>query len=361
MQQNLFNIEQKIEQSTTTIAELRIPIFLPFKQIAHNSKIALDFKKSGGKISFQTSWGKVTIRGRKLLTDVHRDICDCIFSYNNKVDTLVTGEIDIYFTLTNILRRYGLKNPNANISWLKDRIEEIRDTTIEYVDNKGNSFDYNIFSNLVYIEDMKLYKVTLGKGYVKFYETQISLSYKKEVPKLLEIESSLIKAIIRWFFTHSDESKYKLSTVFEAIGARIDSMSLRMLQANKKTIKDNIHELNQFGIDYDSFEEMFYYAGNQNVSFIPSLFDLKKQTQITNKSEIRKTQITEGFPEKILIDEKVYNVVALQIDYDNNELPTVCDVIFSDGSVMKINNQSKEQYSEFCDKVFAWLNKNMTE
>lgn len=157
--------------------------FLPFKQLAHNSELALLFDKNGGKVTFETSWGKVTIRGRKLLTEVHRDILICITRYNVKTIYVETGEVDIHFKLSGILKYFGQKNPNANIDWLKDRIEEIRDTVISFKDKKGNSFDFNIVKSLVYLESEKLFQMTLDKKYVNFYFEKNKISYQMQSNK----------------------------------------------------------------------------------------------------------------------------------------------------------------------------------
>lgn len=354
-QGKLFEIEEKIEKSTATIAELRIPIFLPFRQLAHNSKLALSFKKNGGKMTFETSWGKVSIRGRKLLTDVHRDILDCISSYNIKTSHVAgTGEIDIYFTLTGILKHYGQKNPNANVSWLKERIEEIRDTTIVYEDTKGNSFDFNISSGLIYLESERLYKMTLDKKYVKFYAEQLTINYKKELSNLLDIKSPLVKQIVRWFFTHRKEVKYSLAIVFETIGLRGDLMSIRMLQTHKKIVKDNNHILNRFGVDYDHVDEVFYYAGNKNVSFIPSLFSNTALINSNGNLNLLKG-VNIAHEENVLMIKEIELITSL----DDDCLIEKANIYFVDvENCISLNNKEKLDESEFNSKIQEWINTN---
>ncbi len=352
-QLSLFNIEKKIEQSTATVAELRVPIFLPFKKIAHNSNLALDFKKKGGKLSLETSWGTVTIRGRKLLTDVHRDILDCIYTYNSKTMLCPNGEIEIFFTLTNILKHYGLKNPNANISWLKERIEEIRDTAIDYKDTKNNSFDFNIISNLAYLEENKMYKITLDRRYVKFYETELSINYKKELPSLLKVDSALIKTIIRWFFTHSAQCSYKLTTVLEAVGIKTDVMSDRMKQINKKTIRESIATLNKFGIDFNVNDEIFFYSGNQNVAFIPSLFNqYNDSSKIITLKEFDDCKNIE-----ILIDDKKYIIANVDFTIEDDDILDAT-IKITTGEVLKLSNKNSKSENDFKKEVFSWIEEN---
>jgi len=271
----LFNVVDKIENSTTTITELRIPIFSPVQKLSGNSVTAREFKKNGGIRTIETSWGKVEIRGRKLLTQVHRDLLDCIYTHATKIMPLPNDEVVIIFSQTKILKEYSGEEKSkaweTQTKWLKEKIKEIRDITVNYVNTKGDSFDFNLISHLDYLEEHKAYSITLDSRYLKFYERELSINYKKELPKLLKIDSALIKAIIRWFFTHKKESKFKLITVFEALGFPVDSP--KSLQVAKREVKSRVGELQSFGIDYNPKEEIFYYRGNEAVGFIPSLLN----------------------------------------------------------------------------------------
>ena len=278
-QPTLFNVVEKIESSTATVTELRIPIFSPVQKLSGNSVTAREFKKNGGIRTIGTSWGKVEIRGRKLLTQVHRDLLDCIYTHASKVLPLPTGEVVLVFSQTKILKEYSRDSKSDHwenqTKWLKEKIKEIRDITVNYVDTKGNSFDFNLISHLDYLEEHKAYSITLDDRYLKFYERELSINYKKELNKLLQVDSALIKAIIRWFFTHKEKSRFKLMTVLEALGFPVDSP--KSLQVCKREIKGRVGELQSFGIDYDPKEEMFFYMGNQSVGFIPSLFSQANQ------------------------------------------------------------------------------------
>jgi len=302
----LFNVVEKIENSTSTITELRIPIFSPVQKLSGNSVTAREFKKNGGIRIIQTSWGKVEIRGRKLLTQVHRDLLDCIYTHASKVLPLPTEEVVLVFSQTKILKEYSRDSKSDHwenqTKWLKEKIKEIRDITVNYVDTKGNSFDFNLISHLDYLEEHKAYSITLDNRYLKFYERELSINYKKELTKLLQVDSALIKAIIRWFFTHKKESRFKLMTVLEALGFPIDSP--KSLQVCKRDIKSRVGELQSFGIDYNPKEEIFYYRGNSAVGFIPSLFN--------QKNELVETPVLK--PKKTIAD-----MVSVAITLDNEK------------------------------------------
>lgn len=302
-QLTLFNVVEKIENSTTTITELRIPIFSPVQKLSGNSVTAREFKKNGGIRTIQTSWGKVEIRGRKLLTQVHRDLLDCIYTHATKILPLPTEEVVIIFSQTKILKEYSgeekSKSWETQTKWLKEKIKEIRDVTINYVDTKGSSFDFNLISHLDYMEEHKAYSITLDNRYLKFYERELSINYKKELPKLLKVDHALIKAIIRWFFTHKKESRFKLMTVFEALGFPIDSP--KTLQVNKREVASRVDEFHTFGIDYDPKEEMFHYQGNTSVGFIRSLLS-SEDAIIENVAVVTKKTVNDLIGESILCE-----------------------------------------------------------
>ena len=311
----LFNVVEKIENSTTTITELRIPIFSPVQKLSGNSVTAREFKKNGGIRTIETSWGKVEIRGRKLLTQVHRDLLDCIYTHATKIMPLPTEEVVIIFSQTKILKEYSgeekSKSWETQTKWLKEKIKEIRDITVNYVNTKGDSFDFNLISHLDYLEEHKAYSITLDSRYLKFYERELSINYKKELSKLLKVDSALIKAIIRWFFTHKKESRFKLITVFEALGFPVDSP--KSLQVAKREVKSRVGELRSFGIDYDPKDEIFYYRGNEAVGFIPSLFNADTNTINAKVIEQRKT-IQDLVGETITVDKN--HTVIKSITYE---------------------------------------------
>jgi hypothetical protein len=336
----LFNVVDKIENSTTTITELRIPIFSPVQKLSGNSVTAREFKKNGGIRTIETSWGKVEIRGRKLLTQVHRDLLDCIYTHATKILPLPNDEVVIIFSQTKILKEYSgeekSKSWETQTKWLKEKIKEIRDITVNYVNTKGDSFDFNLISHLDYLEEHKAYSITLDSRYLKFYERELSINYKKELPKLLKIDSALIKAIIRWFFTHKKESKFKLITVFEALGFPVDSP--KSLQVAKREVKSRVGELQSFGIDYNPKEEIFYYRGNEAVGFIPSL--LSGNTKIIETAVVnQKKKIKDLIGEKITKDNKECKITKIIYEQEGAHIHSAFIETDTQGNINIINSQ----------------------
>jgi len=340
----LFNVVEKIENSTTTITELRIPIFSPVQKLSGNSVTAREFKKNGGIRTIETSWGKVEIRGRKLLTQVHRDLLDCIYTHATKIMPLVNDEVVIVFSQTKILKEYSgeekSKSWETQTKWLKEKIKEIRDITVNYVNTKGDSFDFNLISHLDYLEEHKAYSITLDSRYLKFYEKELSINYKKELPKLLKVDSALTKAIIRWFFTHKKESKFKLITVFEALGFPVDSP--KSLQVAKREIKSRVGELQSFGIDYNPKEEIFYYRGNEAIGFIPSLLNRKDKTIEANIIEQKKA-LEDLIGEHILKNKKECIISNITYEQEGAHIYSAFIETDSQGNINIKNSQDLNQ------------------
>lgn len=74
IQKSLFeSVEDKIKYSTSSVEELRVPIYAPVKQLPPQSSAAKDFKKNNNVRTIETKWGRVEIRNR-LLTQTHKEI-----------------------------------------------------------------------------------------------------------------------------------------------------------------------------------------------------------------------------------------------------------------------------------------------
>jgi hypothetical protein len=355
-QLSLFSVLEKIEQSTSSIAELRVPIFAPVQKLSGNSTTAQNFKKNGGIRIIETSWGKVEIRGRKLLTQVHRDLLDCIYAHANEVKHLDNGEIILLFSQTKILKHYsgGGKSDawSKQTKWLKDKIKEIRDVTVNYENTKGDSFDFNLISHLDYLDEYNAYSITLDKRYLKFYEREISINYKKELPKLIQIDSALIKAILRWFFTHKNESRYKLMTVLDALGYPTNSP--KSLQSAKRELKSRVGELNNFGLDYDYEDEIFYYRGNANVGFIPSLWKKSKKELEKDLKELNKLTLKDLFGKKIILDDKSLTIKDIIYEMED-QLIVAAYVDTKEGKNFHIKNKNLDSEDIFEEAVILYL------
>ncbi|AII15593.1 hypothetical protein CIG1485E_a0068 (plasmid) [Campylobacter iguaniorum] len=264
-QPSLFDTLEKIEKSTSTIDELRVPIFAPVIMIAKNSGTYKEFIANKNVRKVKTKWGEVEIRNR-LLTQIHKDLLDLIFSYAKETRRLENGKIVIYFSQSEIMRHYG--DLGKNLKWFREKLSEIRDAVILYRDNKGNEFDFNIIANKAFDFEQDMFGIILDDAYVKFYENGLSIDYKNNVPELLKVGSPLLRSIIRFFFTHNSLN-LNVDDVLHTIGFPMEST--RTVQLAKKELKESQDILGQFFINYDVSKRIFYYKGHKSVSFLPSI------------------------------------------------------------------------------------------
>jgi len=262
-------VEEKIKYSTSTVEELRVPIYAPVKQLPPQSSAVIQFKKNNNVRIIKTKWGQVEIRNR-LLTQTHKDIMDLIFTYKKKIKRLDDGTIALYFSQSEISKMYNQdpteedkSKKSKNLKWFRQKLDEIADCRIQYKDNTGNEIDFRIILKKAYSAQEDLFGIILDSNYVEFYEKGLSVNYSSKLPDLIAIESPLVKSIVRFFFTHK-ALNLSLENVLETVGFPLPA-SIRTLQTAKKTLRENIELFKTFGIEYNSKKEIFYYKGTDNI------------------------------------------------------------------------------------------------
>jgi len=266
VQKNLFQtVEDVIKYSTSSVEELRVPIYAPVKQLPPQSVAAKDFKKNNNVRIIETKWGHVEIRNR-LLTQTHKDIMDLIFTYHKKRKRLEDGTIALYFSQSEISKFYNSEdseNKSKNLKWFRQKMDEISDCRIQYKDKNGNEIDFRIILKKAFSSKENLYGIVLDPNYVEFYEKGLSVNYSSKIPDLISVDSPLVKSIIRFFFTHK-AINLSLENVLTTVGFPLPA-SVRTLQTAKKTLREHVDVFKQFDILYDPKKEIFYYQGTTEV------------------------------------------------------------------------------------------------
>lgn len=264
-QQDLFNFDvNKFENFNATVNELRTGIYAPIERISHNSATNVAFVKNGRRRFISTKWGDVKVIGN-ILTQTHRDLLDCILSVADQPIALSDERVAYYFKFADVLREYG--NEQNNYNWLKKKLQEIQTTAIEFKAKDSNSFvSFNILEKIGFSETHDSYGIVFSADYRKYIEKSLTVDYKDELPRLLKIKSALLKAIIRFFWTHKN-CNISVEQLLESIGYPVDSE--RSIRIAKKEIKDNAEMLeNEFGIAYNKKENLLYTQINENINFI---------------------------------------------------------------------------------------------
>ncbi|MDF1878387.1 hypothetical protein JHD46_01895 [Sulfurimonas sp. SAG-AH-194-C20] len=250
-----FDVVHKFEKTLTTANELRTGIFAPIDKISANSKTYKDFIENGRKRTIETSWGKTIVKGN-ILTQTHRDLLDCIIAGAKEIKELEGGAIAVYFSTTDILKSYSGK-VNTNTRWLKDKLDEVQNSSIEFKQNNTKDYySFSIIDSHAFSTKHNSFGLVLTPAYRKFFEEQLTVNYKKELPKLLKVKSALLRAIIRFFWSHSVSSNMDIANLLKTVGFPVESV--RMRQKAVKDIKDNIELLSEYGIVFEPKSNLIY-------------------------------------------------------------------------------------------------------
>jgi hypothetical protein len=255
----LFHVVEKFERSNATVNELRTGIFAPIDKISGNSATYKLFKKNNKKRMIRTSWGNTVIKGN-ILTQVHRDLIDCIFTNSKEITELENGSIAIYFSTSEILNSYSKSKSNANTrntQWLKTKLDEIQTTAIEFQSkDEKDLYSFSIISSFAYSSKHKSFGLVITPEYREYFENQLSINYKNELPKLLKVNSGLLRAIIRFFWTHSVKSTMTIENLLITLGFPVESP--RSKQMAIKEIRDSTELLSEYGIEYIPKTKLIY-------------------------------------------------------------------------------------------------------
>lgn len=277
-----FGLLEKLEKSVSTMTECRVPIFAPLERVSERSSIVQEFKKNGMIRRIQTPWGRVEIRGRKILCSPHRDLLLCLLAYADERQELISGEIKLFFSQNKIIKAYGSENGSQ---WLKKILKEIRDTTISLENAKGDSFDFNIISQLLFSKEHESYCVVLTKEYINFFKHELTVNFKVLLPRILEIKSALIKQIIIFFLSH-DKIDISFEKLLVAIG--YPEVSLRSIQRAKREIFNHLKVLRSMGIDVEKKSWLFKYKKHNSIFFIKDISESKRDEAMGREGNIAK-------------------------------------------------------------------------
>ena len=156
--------------------------------------------------------------------------------------------------------------------WLKIKLDEIQTTAIEFQSaNNVDFYSFSIISSFAYSSKHKSFGLVITPEYRKYFENQLSINYKNELSKLLKVNSALLRAIIRFFWTHSFKSTMTIENLLITLGFPVESKRSRQIAI--KEIKDNKELLLEYGIEYIPKTKLFYCKAihDNSISFISSL------------------------------------------------------------------------------------------
>lgn len=284
---------KKFENSTAIVNESRLSIFAPISPSATSSKMHTEFIKNKKRLVIETDLGKTVIKG-SILTQTHRDILDCLLAEAKDIIETPRGGVQVVISPDGLLKGYK-GNSNEDIQWIKNIIDEVQVAAIEIHSQDGmNLFSFNIISSFAYSEERGLFIVEFSPEYCRFFNEQFTVNYSKELPALLSVKSPIVKAVVRFFWSHSKPTSVHIDELLEIIG-RYKKGSREGLIAKNKLIS-YIWDISEFGITYNISTSEFSYlkcAFKNSISFIkpnnthiPSLLGTRKNVSDSDKSDI---------------------------------------------------------------------------
>ena len=270
---NTPSLFETFKNSNSTVTELRVGIFAPITQVTATSEINKKFLKAGRIHKIETNWGSVKVKGN-ILTQIHRDIIDAIFSTATFSEKTKRGNIALFFSAYKV-QSFLNKKSKTNRTWLKKKLDEIKTTNIEFTDKDGNCYDFNITDSGGYSSKKDSYVIVFTEGYMNFFQNEVSVNYKKEISKLMSVEDAMIKAIVRFFFTHANNIQINLVNILEILGYPVH-LSASMKKA-RRSLRENEKTLNSFNITFDSKTYLLKYQKLDTITHnIPKNKEIKK-------------------------------------------------------------------------------------
>ena len=276
VQYSLFDTKQKINESTSTLMDLRVSPFMPVDKISHNSALAKEFVANKNILKRETAFGTVEIRNR-LLTQYHKMILDCIMIHNIR-SVVYKGTIAIYFSIYEIAQKLGLEWSGKTQKNIQEAIEYIKDVVIVRSDSNGSGItsSYNIIQEMKYSSKEQSYVIVLSSLYAEYFNKTMSINYNKRFDELISIRgkgSAFIRSIIEFFITHDASAeniqRMKLIQLLETINYPCETP--RQVTSAKQYLKEYEDELAKFNIKYYTGSQLFEYSGTTDIRFIPPL------------------------------------------------------------------------------------------
>lgn len=273
---NTPSLFETFKTSNSTVTELRVGIFAPITQVTAASAIQKEFIKEGRVRKLFTSWGSVKVKGN-ILTQIHRDIIDAIFATATFSETTKRGNIAIFFSGYEV-QKFLEKKSLRNNTWLKKKLDEIKTTNIEFTDQEGNTYDFNITDSGGYSVKKDSFAIVFTEGYMNFFQKQVSVNYKKETKNLLKINDPLIKAIARFFFTHSNNIQIDFLNLLDILGYPTSIPA--SIKKARRAVREHKEDLKSFNIEVEPKTWLVKYSKLDTVSH-----NIPKNNQIKDNNK----------------------------------------------------------------------------
>lgn len=266
-----------VNHSNNSVNQMRNVMFLPYENI-YRTNIYKEFCKNDRAVAlFENSQYRLEINER-LLGQKHRDILDIIFA-TAKLKPMTGERAYVDFTINSILAELNLTDGEENRKIIQRHLEELQKVKIKLIIKDGLFKDtilFNLCDKSAHSEKLNKYVLVFSDIYLAMFQRDILVDYKYYLPKLLKIESGVIKAFIRYIISN-DWINHSLEELLSEIEIKKEDMSSRNFNLIKKQIRDS-KELMEFGIEIDNKDQVRY-RKLENVIFYNTAKEIKKYEQ----------------------------------------------------------------------------------
>lgn len=219
------NSAPNINRACSSLLENSSSIFLPFKRI-ENSDIYKRFIKNNQVLELDhTLFGNIQVRAR-LLGQIHKDILEVLLTGEkifNKKDRRFSVEMSAY----QILKRLGVTTSNKE--WLSNKINEIAECRIRFINEDGDDFSFDFIDTVSGISKKddngkviksgeKTIKVVFSEAYTAFLARTEILDYSNYIDDIVSIDNTFVKAVVRYMLINNGkDSKIKITNLIEKL------------------------------------------------------------------------------------------------------------------------------------------------
>lgn len=217
---------KKSQLPATTATQSRAIMFLPLYRSEGLHKLGKDESVT----VFKNNHAEVSVKGR-LLTQIHRNILDAIFSYYEPARTNTDGSVSYAITLHSLMKHLGDKHAR-NHSWLRDRLDDMMMVVLITKTNDGWTNHSHILSGHRYSEKASnrngdpMYVVTFDPYFLNYLRYDLHVHTEKLTPQILDLKHAPTQALVRYLISHTETNK-ALDEVLTTIGVFRDDITDR--------------------------------------------------------------------------------------------------------------------------------------
>lgn len=217
---------KKSQLPATTATQSRAIMFLPLYRSEGMHKLGKDESVT----VFKNNHAEVSVKGR-LLTQIHRNILDAIFSYYEPARTNTDGSVSYAITLHSLMKHLGDKHAR-NHSWLRDRLDDMMMVVLITKTNDGWTNHSHILSGHRYSEKASnrngdpMYVVTFDPYFLNYLRYDLHVHTEKLTPQILNLKHAPTQALVRYLISHTETNK-ALDEVLTTIGVFRDDITDR--------------------------------------------------------------------------------------------------------------------------------------